>query len=161
MMNIKINTENIEILKSISLTELLSESLLQFNFKVEDIKSEHTVGLVFRIKNVKNTDCLFNSTQKKTDLFTNIGLCSFSIFREKLYILKLGVLPEFRLMGIGTFIINYIKNKYDKYKISLHTPVNNYPAIMFYEKNGFVFRSKIKNYYWCGYYLDACYMVYK
>ena len=67
------------------------------------------------------------------------------------HIVSIGVIPEFRKMGIGTSLMEKameaLKNYYSCYSVYLEVRVSNVPAIKFYEKLGFKINRVIHGYY--------------
>ena len=60
---------------------------------------------------------------------------------------SIGVVEEFRHQGIGTHLINTVKQLYPKYDLYLHVRVSNSNAIAAYTKSGFVKINTLPEYY--------------
>ena len=60
--------------------------------------------------------------------------------------MSIAVLPKYRNKGIGTLLMNKIK-ELDNDIVSLYVLTNNEGAIKFYEGNGFEFVKRIDDYY--------------
>jgi ribosomal protein S18 acetylase RimI-like enzyme len=79
---------------------------------------------------------------------------------KKIHIMSLAILPEYRRLSLGTNLIDFIKNKYKDYFITLNVQQSNTNAINFYKKNNFTILSEIKNYYHNLESKDAFHMIY-
>ena len=86
---------------------------------------------------------------------TEAGLNEYSLEKDKVYIMTLGVFAAYRKLGIGSSLLNSImktistEKKYENIKeIYLHVQTNNVEAIDFYtKKHDFEIKEKIENYY--------------
>ena len=78
-----------------------------------------------------------------------IGFIIIKINKEKknIHILSLAVNPEYRKMGIGTKLFNYLKDKFKKKIITLNVQISNINAINFYFKQLFKITNFFSNYY--------------
>ena len=79
--------------------------------------------------NFKNDQIIYDDDKK-------IGLFSFNENDANIYLDYLNLLPEYQQKGIGSSLIEKLakKNK----PIKTDTYKNNFPAIAFFKKNGFV-----------------------
>lgn len=131
------------------------------DFKIINHEQSDQFGISPTSKEIK-LPCWYRLTPNCAPCFANqyenVGVCSFSVGKNEIYIMKLGVIPEYRLQGIGSFIIGHIKSRFRNSKISLHTPINNLAAIQFYRRNGFRIIRMVNNYYGLGCYSDSFYM---
>tara|TARA_Y100000590_G_scaffold470619_1_gene667009 strand:+ start:1050 stop:1493 length:444 start_codon:yes stop_codon:yes gene_type:complete len=80
----------------------------------------------------------------KTDKI--LGFIIIKKFERRHHIMSIGVLPEYRRKGLGSLLINYIK-ELDNDKISLYVLTNNKNAISFYNKNKFKEIQRVEDYY--------------
>ena len=86
---------------------------------------------------------------------TEADLNKYSLEKDKVYIMTLGVFAAYRKLGIGSSLLNSImktistEKKYENIKeIYLHVQTNNVEAIDFYtKKHDFEIKEKIENYY--------------
>lgn len=113
---------------------------------MENIYKQITKIISQEVKN-KQMGCIYRCLLKKAideNLFYQISennhiigfaICRFLKTKNILSIDKIGVHPDFRGNGIGTKIINEIKNKFHLLRIDVVT--ENINAIYFYKKNGF------------------------
>lgn len=65
---------------------------------------------------------------------------------NRVHIMSIGVLEEFRRKLFGSQFIKFIKENY-KSDITLYVQISNENAINFYKKNRFIIEKKITNYY--------------
>lgn len=77
-----------------------------------------------------------------------IGFIVFKIHKEeeRVHILSIGILCEYRRKSKGSLLINFLKDEY-KFNITLYVQTSNETAFKFYTKNGFNIDKTIKNYY--------------
>jgi ribosomal protein S18 acetylase RimI-like enzyme len=71
------------------------------------------------------------------------GKLNFSV----LCISQIGIIEEYRHQGVGTYLINIVKNTYPLSDIYLHVRVSNEIAQAAYSKSGFVRVNDLPNYY--------------
>ena len=67
------------------------------------------------------------------------------VIKEYLHIMSIAVLEKYRKHYIGTKLLHAIQQQYDK--ITLYVQTNNYVAIQFYQKNGFLRSYMLTRYY--------------
>jgi ribosomal protein S18 acetylase RimI-like enzyme len=95
-------------------------------------------------------------TNKKYNMFNIIyenNIVAFVICevmnKNRLHINSIAVDKNYRRLGIATYMLSSIKNKFYYYKyITLYVSVNNTKAINLYKKNKFKVKNKINNYYY-------------
>lgn len=75
------------------------------------------------------------------------GFLVANILTNRVHIMSIAVYKEFRRLNCGTNIINFLKNKFKGFYITLNVQQSNENAIKFYKKNGFVIIKKLLNYY--------------
>ncbi|UXR79393.1 MULTISPECIES: ribosomal protein S18-alanine N-acetyltransferase [unclassified Staphylococcus] len=87
-----------------------------------------------------------------------IGYIGLWIVVDQAQITTVAVAPEYRGYGLGQLLMNYAKNFASTIAtvMSLEVRVNNHVAQHVYEKSGFQYGGKRKNYYGDG--EDACVM---
>lgn len=81
----------------------------------------------------------------------NNNIVGFIVFKyyeneNRVHIMSIGVLEEFRRKSFGSLFIEFIKENY-KSDITLYVQITNENAINFYKKNNFIIEKKITNYY--------------
>jgi len=79
---------------------------------------------------------------------SNNNICGFMVCREtekNIHILSIAVTKEFRKYGLGTELINEIKNKNKSISLYVHTV--NEVGINFYKKNNFKIKDILFGYY--------------
>ena len=74
-----------------------------------------------------------------------VGFIITEKINDYLHIMSIAILKKYRNQNIGSKLINFIKNKYNK--ITLFVQASNKIAINFYEKNLFTKTSLLENYY--------------
>ena len=74
-----------------------------------------------------------------------VGFIITEKINDYLHIMSIAILKKYRNQNIGSKLINFIKNTYDK--ITLFVQASNKIAINFYEKNLFTKTSLLENYY--------------
>lgn len=87
----------------------------------------------------------------------NDKVIGFSMIIDDNYIALFGVAPRLQNKGIGSKLLDLIKNDYDN--LSCHTRISNNSALDFYESHGFAIQNVINNYYKNN--EDAYYLKYK
>ena len=77
-----------------------------------------------------------------------VGFIVFKYHKNenRVHIMSIGVLEEFRRKSFGSLFIEFIKKNY-KSNITLYVQISNENAINFYKKNNFIIEKKITNYY--------------
>ena len=91
-----------------------------------------------------NSYLYYKIYNNKTDKI--LGFIIIKKYDRRYHIMSIGVLPEFRRKGLGSLLINYIK-ELDNDKISLYVLTNNKCAINFYNKNKFKQIQRVEDYY--------------
>lgn len=80
-----------------------------------------------------------------------IGCVSFNIEGKQVYFYTFGILPNFRLCGIGSAVLieleNFLRASFDCQSFILHVHLCNYRALQFYLKNGYRIKSVLESYY--------------
>lgn len=79
-----------------------------------------------------------------------IGYIAASVVKQEGYIASVGVLPDYRRIGIGQMLVEGVKKRLiekDVEAITLHVRNTNEPAIRFYLKLGFVIQATVPKYY--------------
>lgn len=124
---------------------------LAATYLLED--KEYILGAVISEINTKSE--FLNQTPQKyleklnTSFFDEISL--FPPEYEFAYIMIIGVVDECRRMKLGTCLLNKILELFVSRKdclcVYLHVIKYNHTAINFYERNGFINTTSIKNYY--------------
>ena len=74
-----------------------------------------------------------------------VGFIITEKINDYLHIMAIAILKKYRNQNIGSKLINFIKNTYNK--ITLLVQASNKIAINFYKKNLFTKTSLLKNYY--------------
>ena len=83
-------------------------------------------------------------------LSDDVNLLGFIVVRldaSNNHILSIGVDPLYRKQKVGTKLIQYIKDLYPEYSITLYVQQSNKIAIEFYQKNRFIQIGEKINYY--------------
>jgi len=73
-------------------------------------------------------------------------VCELFKNENRLHIMSIGVTKDKHRNGLGTLLLNYIKENFDTY-ITLYVQVSNKNAINFYLKNSFIIKDILKEYY--------------
>ncbi|KAM0688236.1 N-acetyltransferase 5 [Conglomerata obtusa] len=80
-----------------------------------------------------------------------IGIASFRLDDDCLYIMTFGILPEYRNCKLGSDSLKLIEHcayrQHGKEKVMLHVNVANKVAVAFYLKNGYRVKKLVKDYY--------------
>lgn len=84
-------------------------------------------------------------------------IVGFSTIINSNYIALFGVSPRLQNKGVGSKLLESMKNDYDN--LVCHTRISNNSALNFYESNGFVIDEIVDNYYRNN--EDAYYLKYK
>ena len=87
-----------------------------------------------------------------------IGFCFLKKHLERNHIMSLCIKPEYQKRGVGSKIIRFLKEKYDK-PISLYVQSSNVSAVNFYVKNNFKIVKTIPEYYSVLENKEAYYMI--
>ena len=125
-----INIQNIEYNDFINI-ENVGSQCLPIYYKIYDLLQFNESPKYIMLKaTVNNNTVGFIITEKKND---------------HLHIMSIGVLEKYRKNYIGSSLINFIKEKYDK--ITLFVQASNNIGIQFYKKNLFIETTLLKNYY--------------
>jgi ribosomal-protein-alanine N-acetyltransferase len=85
-----------------------------------------------------------------------LGFIELDILPDYVDIINIVVNPNFRNIGIGNKLINYVWNKYKKVPLNIEVSINNINALKFYEKLGFI-KIGVRHGYYNG--VDAVRMV--
>lgn len=110
---------------------------------IEQVNNDSVKEIISKYFNVDNP---FNIYSKTIVYKENNNLCGVLVYEkiyERIEIDYIVVFEEYRKKGIGSKLVNYIKNN----DISLEVNVNNKIAIDFYKKLGFEKTTIRKNYY--------------
>jgi len=75
-----------------------------------------------------------------------IGFIVIKKYDRRYHIMSIVVVPDYRKMGIGTILIDKIK-QLDNDEVSLYVLTNNESAIKFYKKNKFKYIKRLEDYY--------------
>ncbi|KAF7684644.1 putative N-acetyltransferase san [Astathelohania contejeani] len=78
------------------------------------------------------------------------GGCAYWIEKNQCYIMTLGIVPEMRMMKLGSWMLEQVENFVKEMglnKICLHVQTNNLAAKQFYEKNKYKIVATDINYY--------------
>lgn len=126
-----------------------------YEVSMHDEKNKKSLELVKKSfgekRHYANTDTLFQAYWNEPRAFAvtdekeqMLGFLEIDVseWNNTLVVTQLLVKPEYRGRGVGTMLVNFVKDiakKEDYRVISLETQNTNVPAIEFYEKNGFVF----------------------
>ncbi len=73
-------------------------------------------------------------------------VCELFKNENRLHIMSIGVTKDKHRNGLGTLLLDYIKENFDTY-ITLYVQVSNKNAINFYLKNSFIIKEILKEYY--------------
>jgi ribosomal-protein-alanine N-acetyltransferase len=85
-----------------------------------------------------------------------LGFIEIDILPDYVDIINIVVNPNFRNIGIGNKLIDYVWNKYKKVPLNIEVSINNINALRFYEKLGFI-KIGVRHGYYNG--VDAVRMV--
>ena len=83
---------------------------------------------------------------------TLVGLVCFRCEPEasaanSVQILVVGVLPVFQRLGIGSLLVERVKQQYPTSRLYLHVQCSNANALRFYQKHSFFVVERVKDYY--------------
>lgn len=107
----------------------------------------HSVNhLVYLIKQF-DTDTIYDNQNENKKSQNNLGMMIISTENNKIHILSIAVLPEYRQSGIATQMIKYLKENYPKKLISLYVQTSNIIALNFYFKHQFKIKKHLEKYY--------------
>ncbi len=112
--------------------------LLRFRKSLYQQQPEYKISQCFLV---------YKKTESETEY---IGILTYAIEKEYVYIFSLGVIEKYRREGIGTYLLKKVENEALKFKIKiikLHTQTSNMNVLDFYVENGFKVINVIKNYY--------------
>ena len=119
----------------------------------EDLFTVENIGQISLPIYYKVSDLFFLLFDSEYSLYKTVSLCGkiagFIVARKynrRHHILSIAVHPDYRKKGVGTMLVNKIKDL-DNDEISLYVLTTNKQAITFYEKNGFKCVKKLDNYY--------------
>ena len=77
-----------------------------------------------------------------------IGFIVLKLYEDKhIHIMSIAISKNYRNKGIGTKFLNFLKNEFEEYRITLYVQVKNEVAVHFYMKNGFQVKNTLDNYY--------------
>ena len=76
-----------------------------------------------------------------------VGMMIISTESNKIHILSIAILPEYRQSGTASQMIKYLKESYSQKLISLYVQTSNIIAINFYFKHQFKIRKHLEKYY--------------
>ena len=76
-----------------------------------------------------------------------LGMMVISTENNKIHILSIAILPEYRQLGTGTQMIKYLKEHYHQKLISLYVQTSNIIALNFYFKHQFKIKKHLEKYY--------------
>lgn len=75
------------------------------------------------------------------------GMMVLSTENNKIHILSIAVLPEYRESGVASQMINYLKESFPQKLISLYVQTSNIIALNFYFKHQFKIKKHLEKYY--------------
>lgn len=122
-------------------------------FEKKDLKQIDIIGSQIKenflknydIDKIKDYDWLNLLVYESNDEV--LGFVEFALISENIDIYTIAVLENEKNKGIGTQLIEYLKNNYVYESITLEVRSKNKKAINFYHKNGFEIINIRKNYY--------------
>lgn len=79
-----------------------------------------------------------------------VGYMIYELHKSRLHVINFAVHPQFRRRGIGVQMIGKLVNKLSherRPRILLEVRETNYPAIKFFQRNGFLAVSLLRNFY--------------
>ena len=125
------------------------------NVEKKDINKIYDIGKnnldIYYDKNHLNY-FITNKNYKMFKVIFENNICAFVICEiindNKLHINSIAVDKKYRRIGIGSFMLSSIKNKFNYKYITLYVSVKNTKAINLYKKNKFKINKKINNYYY-------------
>ena len=103
--------------------------------------------------NKKQFDEMLHNCKYKIFAYVNIKLLGYIIIYDNIdyyEVFKIGVNKNYQNNGIGSQLINFVKNLNYVNKLYLEVNSTNLVAISFYKKNGFRQNGLRKNYYGQG-----------
>ena len=84
---------------------------------------------------------------KQPDQNIIVGMMVISTENNKIHILSIAILPEYRQSGTGSQMIKYLKETYPQKLISLYVQTSNIIALNFYFKHQFKIKKHLEKYY--------------
>jgi ribosomal-protein-alanine N-acetyltransferase len=126
---------NISIISPSEFTEIekIGKSVLPIYYDTTDLLQFYSKG----------TYLLYKITEKNSI----VGFMILEKKRKNTHICSIGIKKKYQRKGLGTELIQYIKNIFPTCSISLNVHVENKQAIQCYEKNGLRKTKYLKNYY--------------
>ena len=76
-----------------------------------------------------------------------IGMMVISTENNKIHILSIAILPEYRQSGAASQMIKYLKENFPQKLISLYVQTSNITALNFYFKHQFKIKKHLEKYY--------------
>lgn len=137
---------------------IIGNEKLKPNLHLSQLQNKNSIDtkidLILKDIETNNTNNT-NDTNDTDNIYDNDGICTIkrqNNLINRIHIMSIGILPDYRKMGFGSLLINKLKNyakeNYSyKVKLSLFVLTNNIPAIKLYEKNGFEKKYKDDEYY--------------
>ena len=118
---------------------------------LEEIENIGKVSLPIYYKQMELLFLLLDKSYTKYKLSKENNILGFVIIKyfpdeNRHHIMSIAVLPKYRKNNVGTTLINKIL-KLNSKKISLYVLTTNIAAINFYEKNKFIKKKTILDYY--------------
>ncbi len=106
---------------------------------------------------IKYRDAFYEQLLANEDLavlgyFADCLVCAIGckVESKRMYIMTLGVLSEYRRLGFGSQLLDWVKEKAvseNLTEICLHVQTNNGIALEFYRQNGFIVEGEEADYY--------------
>lgn len=129
-----------------------------FNIRLAEIADIETVFLIGQKSlpiyyNQINLFIFINSKYhlvyliEKPDQNIIVGMMVISTENNKIHILSIAILPEYRKSGIASQMIKYLKENYPQKLISLYVQTSNIIALNFYFKHQFKIKKHLEKYY--------------
>ncbi len=93
--------------------------------------------------------------------FFILEICDETKNKNKIHIMSIAISKSYRGKGYGTKIMDFLKNIFLKYTLSLYVQIQNKDAVRFYLKHNFEIKDTLINYYDELIHKDAYYCEFK
>ena len=110
---------------------------------------KESLPIYYKLRNLtemsKNSSHLIYKCLLKNEIigFFVLEICG----EEKIHIMSIAISKPNRGKGYGSKIMEFLKNIFSKYTLSLYVQIQNQDAVRFYLKNNFEIKKTLVNYY--------------